>query len=200
VLILSLAVLPVALAPTLAWGAGGRLHPADYPTSWELVERVTSQDPKDGGILVLPWHAYLGFAWDRDQIVHQPAPLYFSRPVLAATSLEFGAVTLPGEDPWSQAAEPAVVGPDPLAPSLPKLGIRYVLVFKVGDRPPPVAKLAGLDRVVDTEDLSLYRSRFAGPVPSFPTPPAPAVLVGDVIAALVVVVAAAGALGTRRQS
>jgi hypothetical protein len=196
---LALAVLPVALAPTLAWGAGGRLHTAAYPPSWAAVDRVTSRDPVPGGILILPWHAYLSFGWNHGQTVHQPAPLYFGRPMLAATSLEFGNATLPGEDPWSRMADRAVLGPQPLAPDLPRLGVRYVLVFKEGAWRPLLPKVAGLARVIDAPDLTLYRGDFAGPVPSFPTPPAPAVVAGDVVALGVVLAAAAVAAGSRRR-
>src|SRR5439155_11742941 len=124
-LALSLAVLPVALAPTLGWGAGGRLHPVQYPASWAAVQEVTTRDQRPGGILVLPWHAYLGFGWNDDRIVHQPAPLYFDRPVLTATSLEFGDAILPGEDAWSRSATPSVLGPTSLVPYLPRLCVRY---------------------------------------------------------------------------
>ncbi len=197
-LAMALAVLPVAMAPTLAWGAGGRLHPASYPASWASVERVTSNDPHSGGILVLPWHAYVAFGWNHGQTVHQPAPEYFDRPTLVATSLEFGNATLPGEDPWAAEAEPFVTGGGPLGPDLSRLGIRYVLLFKEGDWRPLLSRVAGLHRVLDTPHLSLYEGNAAPHVPSFPTPPAAVVVAGDLVA-LTVVVIAAGALARSRR-
>jgi hypothetical protein len=198
-LAMALAVLPVAMAPTLAWGAGGRLHPASYPASWASVERATSNDSSPGGILVLPWHAYVSFGWNHGQTVHQPAPEYFSRPALVATSLEFGNATLPGEDPWAAEAGPVVTGSGPLEPDLARLGIRYVLLFKEGDWRALLASVAGLDRVVDTKDLSLYRAAVASPVPSFPTPAASAVVAGDGVALAVVSMAAVALIRSRRR-
>ncbi|HKN50093.1 MAG TPA: hypothetical protein VJ010_07685, partial [Actinomycetota bacterium] len=34
------AIAPIALAPTLAWGAGGRLRPSRYPPSWAAADRA----------------------------------------------------------------------------------------------------------------------------------------------------------------
>ena len=196
---LALAALPIALAPTLAWGAGGRLHTASYPASWSAVQRVTSEDPAPGGILVLPWHAYVPFGWNHEQTVHQPAPLFFGRPVVAATRLEFGTIALPGEDPWSRSADPVAAGRGPLASGLPGLGVRYVMLCKEGDWKASSARLVGLDRVLDAPDLALYRGSYAGPVPSFPEPPAGAVIGGDVVALAVVVSATVAAGRTRRR-
>ena len=193
----ALALLPVALAPTLAWGAGGRLHTTSYPRSWTMVERVTAGDRIDGGILVLPWHAYLPFGWNHDQTVHQPAPFYFTRPVLSASRLEFGTNVLPGEDPWSRLADPVLLGGGALAPHLRALGIRYVLLFKEGRWGPLVGRTAGLERVLDTPDLALYRGSYAGSVPSFPTPPTGPVLLADALALGVVLTAGVAALRAR---
>src|SRR5207247_3064763 len=129
----AVAVLPVALAPSLAFAAWGRLHTAGYPGSWDRAESAMSADPSRGAVLVLPWHAYLPFSWNRDQTVRQPAPQFFSRHAVVATDLELGAVTLPGEDPWSRLAGRAIDAGGPLAPQLPGLGVRYVLLFHEAD-------------------------------------------------------------------
>src|SRR5207237_1409623 len=47
-------VLPVALVPTFAWGASGRLFTAQYPPSWVEAESIVSADRAPGGILALP--------------------------------------------------------------------------------------------------------------------------------------------------
>jgi len=182
----ALAILPVALAPTLAWGESGRLFPSRYPPSWGRVESVVASDPLPGGILALPWHAFLPFRWNRDRPVHQPALQYFSRPVLSSSSLEVGPYRLPDEDPWARRAAPVVEGRGPLPPQLRRLGVRYVVVFKEADwrRYPP--RLIGLPALFDAPDLRLYRSPMPADVPSFPAPPLGAVLVGDLLTTAVV--------------
>jgi len=194
------AVLPVALAPTLAWGASGRLFTTDYPSSWARANAIVSADRAPGGLLTLPWHAYLPFDWNRVRTVHQPAPLYFSRPVLASTALEVDPFELPQEDPWARAAAPVVTPPGRLAPAaLSRLGVRYVLLFKEADWRAQVPRLVGLASVLDTPDLRLYRGAPAR-IPTFPTAPPVAVVLADLLSGgvLLVAVVRLGSLVARR--
>jgi hypothetical protein len=184
----AMAILPVALAPTLAWGGSGRLFTASYPASWSLVETITSGDPQPGGVLVLPWHAYLPLRWNGERTVHQPALQYFSRPVLASSALEVGAYRLPEEDPWARRAAPTVLGRESLVSSLKGLGVRYVLVFKEADWRTDLPRVIGLAPILDTSDLRLYRTQPAR-VPAFPRPAALPVVLGDLLAAAVVLAA-----------
>src|SRR5207237_143644 len=78
---------------------------------------------------------------------------------------------VPPEDPWSALADPVARAAGPLAPSLPRLGVRYVLLIKEADWRADLRRLSGLRRVVDAPDLALYRSLPARP-PAFPHPPA----------------------------
>jgi hypothetical protein len=177
-----LAVVPIALAPTLAWGAWGRLQPERYPRSWDTVQAVTAADPSEGAILALPWHAYFPFPWNHDQAVHQPAPLYFSRRVVAATSLEVSSYRLPEEDPWSRLVAGPVTDDRALAGRLAELGIRYVVVFDGPESRVANAKVAGLPIVRSAPDLRLYRVPGPVRVPHFEETPVPPVVLGDVLA------------------
>jgi hypothetical protein len=194
------AILPVALAPSLAWGAGGRLSPVTYPSSWARVEAITSADPTPGGMLALPWHAYLPFGWNHGRTVHQPAIFYFSRPVVASSALEVGSNVIPEEDPWAALARPAVTGRGPLLLSLRRLGIRYVVVFKEADWRGEVPRLGGLATAFDRPDLTLYRVAGPGPEPGFARPPVGAVGAGDVVTLAVLLLAAAGMWSRRTRS
>ncbi len=159
------------------------------------MQRITSLDPVPGGILILPWHAYVPLPWNGPTPVHQPATLFFSRPVVTASALELGAATLPGEDPWAAEATPAAMGSGPLGPSLSPLGVRYVLIEKIGDWRSLAARTTDLSRVVDGSDLALYRAPRPGPVPAFRRPPAGPVVAGDVCALLLVLVSGAAVAG-----
>jgi hypothetical protein len=197
-LVLVLPLLPIALAPTLAWAAGGKLRVASYPSSWARVEQALRADPAPGAVMTLPWHAYLPFSWNHGQTVHQPAPRYLSRSVLSASALELGSATLPPEDPWARLAGRALAEQPPLAPRLPMLGVHWVLLFKEGDWRHDRGLLAGMRPVVNTTDLTLYRSLPAGPMPAVPQPPAGAVVVGDLLALGALVGASVVAVRTRR--
>jgi hypothetical protein len=196
----ALPMLPVALAPTLAWGLGGRLFTAQYPPSWSRAEAVMAADRTRGAVLVLPWHAYLPFGWNGGRAVHQPALDFFSRPVVASSELEVGAYRLPPEDPWSRLAQSAVTGPGPLSPALDRLGVRYVLLFREADWRTDLGLVRGLVPVLDTADLTLYRAPPPGGVPAFRTAPAGPVVAGDVLALLTVLAAAAAAARPHRRS
>lgn len=189
---IALAVLPAALAPTLAWGAGGKLATARYPASWGRAQAIMAADPAPGAVLVLPWHTYLPFLWNGGRTVHQPASRYFSRPVVADGSLQVGSEVLPAEDPWSRLAEPAVRGTEPLETSLPSLGVRYVLLFREADWRAALHLAAGLMPVLDEPDLVLFLSPRPAQEPSFDTPAAAPVVAGDALAGLAVLLAAAG--------
>lgn len=187
--------LPVTLAPTLVWAAGGRLHTASYPRSWSLVERTVARDPAPGGVLVLPWHEYLPFAWNHGQTVHDPVAQFLSRPVVGDTSLEIPPVALPPEDPWSRLAAPVATSRGALAPRLGSIGARYVLLFKVADWRRDVPRVAGLVRTLDAPDLALYRANGPAHVPRFATVPAAPVVGGDALA--LAAVAASAVVGVR---
>ena len=186
-----LAIVPLALAPTLAFGAWGRLHTTQYPPSWDAVDAVTAADPAPGGVLVLPWHAYYPFPWNPGANVHQPAPLYFSRRAVASGSLEVFGRRLPAEDPWARLLEGPATDDAPLDGRLGPLGIRYVVVFDGPESDIATRKVAGLRLVRSFPDLELYRVPGPVRVPAFDETPAAPVVAGDVAAAGLVLVAGA---------
>jgi len=195
---LVLPLLPVALAPTLAWGAWGRLSPVSYPLSWDRAESVLVADPAPGAVLSLPWHSYLPLRWNRDRTVRQIAPIYFSRPVVADTALRVGRFTLPAEDPWSRLAAPAATGRTPLRPRLPDLGVRYVMLLKEADWRSWLPSLQGLAPVFETGDMALFRSDGPTRGPTFPEPPAVPVLAGDAVTLALVLWAMLGGAARAR--
>jgi len=195
-----LAALPIALAPTFAWGAAGRLgEPVSYPRSWAAVARITSDDPTPGAILVLPWHRYLPFEWNGGRTVLDPALVSFERPVVGNTSLEVGGEALPAEDAWSRRADPAVASGRPLAPDLAPLGVRYVLLWKTADWRESLPRVADLAAVLDTPDLTLYRAPPPPSEPRFALPPLAPVVAGDLVTLGVVLAAAVWLARSRRR-
>jgi hypothetical protein len=195
---LVLPLLPVALAPTLAWGAWGRLSPVSYPLSWDRAESVLVADPAPGALLSLPWHSYLPLRWNRDRTVRQIALLYFSRPVVADTALRVGRSTLPDEDPWSRLVAPVVTRKAPLRPSLPDVGVRYVMLLKEADWRSWLPSLQGLVPVFETGDMALFRADPPTRVPTFPEPPVVPVLAGDAVTAVLVLWAMVGGAARAR--
>jgi hypothetical protein len=189
-----LAAAPVLLLPALAWGGAGRLGVSAYPREWAEARRIMVADPEPGAMLVLPWHLYLPFPWNRDRVVLNPAQRYFTRRAVGNDDLDLPSVTVPGEDPYGGRLAPLVLGAAPLAPALPAEGIRYVMVFRIAEWAAWTPRLAGLRPVLDNAELALYR--VPGPVRPvrLASPPVPPVLAGDLLAVATAGWACAGLL------
>jgi len=185
---------PVLLLPALAWGTAGRLAAVPYPDGLARARAVMAADPVPGAVLVLPWHLYLGFPWNGDRVVLDPAQRWFTRRAVGNDDLELAGTTVPGEDPYGARLGPVVAGAGPLAPALPGEGIRYVLVLKAADWASWGPRLAGLDPVLDRPALALYRVPARPAEVRLPAPPAPPVLLADLLAAGLVLGAAVPAL------
>jgi hypothetical protein len=188
---------PVLLLPALAWGAAGRLAAVPYPEAFAEARTAMAADPVPGAVLVLPWHLYLGFPWNGDRVVLDPAQRWFTRRAVGNDDLELAGTTVPGEDPYGARLGPVVAGAGPLVPALPGEGIRYVLVFKVADWAAWGPRLSGLDPVLDRPALALHRVPARPAEARLPAPPAPPVVVADVLAAGLVLGAAIPPLHAR---
>jgi hypothetical protein len=193
----ALVALPLALAPTLAWGASGRLFTTNYPADWAQARRIMAADPEPGAILVLPWHLYLPYDWNRGRVIIQPAFAFFTRPAVVNGALEVGSRAVPAEDPWARLADPIVRARHPLASALPGLGVRYVLLLKEADWASEAGATVGLAPVLSGGDLELYRSSSPTRLPAFPRTPAAPVVAADIVALVVVVWATARRLAVR---
>jgi hypothetical protein len=194
----ALAILPVALAPTLAWGAGGKLFTSSYPGSWTRADRILAADPAPGAMLVLPWHTYLPLAWNRGRTVLDPAPVFFGRHAVTDGSLDVGPYRIPAEDPWSRLLAPVALGRGPLDGRLARLGIRYVLLLKEADWRSFRPRIA-LAPLLDSPELALFRVGRPVTVPPFDEPPLGPVLAGDAAALVTVGLGASVAVRARRR-
>jgi hypothetical protein len=176
------AAVPVLLLPGLANGVGGRLHPVQYPSSWQQARAVVDADPVPGALLALPWSAYRAPAWNDRRTVLDPATKAFGRRVVADDRLRVGRRVVPGEDPLAARLTPLVEGPGPLAAPAAAAGIRWVLVERDGPAAGAVeARLAGAQQVIDAPELSLWRVPRPAVVHE-PAPPVGALIAGDVAA------------------
>jgi hypothetical protein len=181
---------PVLLLPALAWGAAGRLAAVPYPEGFAEARAAMAADPVPGAVLVLPWHLYMGFPWNGDRVVLDPAQRWFTRRAVGNDDLELAGTTVPGEDPYGARLGPLVAGTAPLAPALPAAGIRYVLVFKTAEWATYGPRLSGLVPVLDRPALALHRVPARPAEVRLPAPPAAPVLLADLLAAGLVLGAA----------
>jgi hypothetical protein len=197
---LLLAVLPVAVLPTLAWGVSGKLAAVDYPADFGRVRDLVSADPRPGAVLVLPYTAYRRFGWNSDRTVMDPVPRWLGRTVIVNSDLPVAVagdrvVVVRGEDRLASrlAADvrAAGAGDRSLARSAGRAGVRWVVVDAAVDP----SLLAGLTLRHDGSDVRLYEvpSPWVGAAANDPTrgttAPSAAVVAGDVVATGVLVAA-----------
>jgi hypothetical protein len=128
--VIMLALLPVVVLPSFAWGLAGRLVPVDYPTEWGTVSRVLEGQPADDRrTAVLPWSAYQRLPWNGNRAALDPASRFFPGQVVTIEDLLIGGgVNVEGDDPSSAAVNLAINRGDPLGPALARAGVRYLLV------------------------------------------------------------------------
>jgi hypothetical protein len=152
-------LVPVAVLPTLAWGAFGALEAVPYPRSWYAAREVIRQDGAAGDVLVLPFESYRRFAWNGGRAVLDPAQRFFAGPgrrVVSNDTVRVGELVVGSEDPRAREVERVLEGP---SPDLAGAGFRYVIVDggTVEERKQFAAWVAGARIVVDAPELRLYR-------------------------------------------
>lgn len=145
-------VLPLAALPDLAWGVGGRLEPASYPSSWASAREVVKDSTVPGDIVVLPFTAYRRPSWNHETPVFDPAGRFFDRTTVTNDELDVSGTTIKGEDPRAAVVGGILRGADVLG-ELPKEGIGIIVV----DTEAPGAEealdlVSGADELVVTGD------------------------------------------------
>jgi hypothetical protein len=192
-------LLPLVALPGLGWGVSGRLGPVQLPAEVRAVAEAADAAPGPGSVVVLPFEGTRSYAWNADRPSLTPWPRLLHRRVVVSSDLVVatpgGLRTVAGEDAYASAVRRALTLPDPLE-RLAALGVGWVVVDAPGVTPPE-----GAVRVAGEDDTALYR------LPGVPVsdaevadafdPPTAPVLLGDAVAALAAV--AAAALAVRRR-
>ena len=153
-------LLPVATAPTLLWGFGGRVEVGRYPDSWGEADRLMGDGPER--ILFLPWHQYLAFPFT-DRVVANPAPLAFRRDVIAGDNVELPGLRSASNSPRSAYLE-FLYAAGPRLRSFGQLvaphGVGYVVLAKTADWPSYgwLDRQVDLEKVLDRAEIAVYRN------------------------------------------
>ncbi|KAB8197532.1 hypothetical protein FH608_002985 [Nonomuraea phyllanthi] len=155
----AMALVPVAVLPTMAWGSLGRLGAVSYPAGWTAAREVVRADREPGDVLVLPFESYRQFPWNGGRAVLDPAQRFFAVPgrrVVSNDAVRVGDLVVGSEDPRAREVEHVLAGP---SPDLRAAGFRYVIVNAgtVEERRRFGVWLRSARLLVDTGDLRLYR-------------------------------------------
>lgn len=154
-----IAIAPIAVLPTLAWGISGRLDTVEYPGDWDRARTIIDGDPAPGRVLALPWGAYRRFGWNAERTVLDPLPRTLARRVVWNDGLRVGTRALAMEDPLARTVDGLIRAPGSLTAPLAEAGYRYVVLEKV-DQPETAGyrqRLAGARPVLDGSDLLVFQ-------------------------------------------
>jgi len=194
----SLALLPLAAMPDLAWGAFGRLRPVDYPAAWTALRGQLATAPAPGDVVSLPWAAFRRYAWNDGHVALDPLPRFLTRTVVWNDQLPVTVggqlVKVGGDDPRAAAIGRAIDAGQPLPPVLAELGIRWIVVQTdqpAASRPPD---LAGTTVVWAQGDLEL---REVGAQVRVHSPRDGLVVAVDVLAGMALVASAVAVVRSR---
>jgi hypothetical protein len=145
----------VLLLPGLAWGAAGRLSPAEYPAGWLSTARMIDASPVRGAVLLLPWETYRTPSWNHGEVVFDPWSKLLARTVIWDDGTRVGDIELAPDDPRARRLDAAIRGDSPLTAVLSAAGVRFVL--DDADDPRTAARLPGAVVLVDQPGLTVYR-------------------------------------------
>ncbi|WP_433363865.1 hypothetical protein ACQPZX_32925 [Actinoplanes sp. CA-142083] len=161
-------LLPVVALPDLAWGAGGKLRPVEYPAEWATVAAAIRADP--GPVVSLPMSAYRAYPWNPGTIVYDPANRYLPATVIMDDRLRIdrghgSSTTIRGESEVAETVQERLKTGGPAADDR----IRWVLVQVDAAGSVPATALDGLVPVHRGPSLELYgnpdyRARGEAPV------------------------------------
>lgn len=143
VVVLALAT-PIIYTFPMLTGFDGQIKPTDYPDEWYEMNEFLEKNAGDSQILFFPWHQYMDFSWvpNSDKRIANPAPVFFSTPVIQGDNEEIGCIYSQTDKPVSKYVEYLFgLGLDPgeqknftnLGELLIPLNVKYILVTKEVD-------------------------------------------------------------------
>jgi hypothetical protein len=178
-------LLPLLTMPDAPRALRATMQPVHYPADWTWAAADVGHG---GAVAVLPFQPYRLFPWAPGRSVIDPAGRLLPGAVVVSDRLAVSGRVLAGEDQRAARVAHALASGSLMSERLAAEGIGWVLVERT--TPGQVPDLGGLELVRAGDELALYRvpslARVAGPGGAAVV----AVLVADVIAAALVLIAA----------
>jgi len=170
----ALVALPLLYGYRELYGLWGSMRTSSFPRSWAEARRLL---PGDARTLFLPWSGYLELDFAHDRLVGNPAPGYFSTPILASRSVSASPATREFTDPTQEDVSRllANVRAPAFGACLAGLGVSRVLVASEpgAERYAGLASRRDLVRVRRWDNLTLYRVKAPAGIVMAAPPSAP---------------------------
>jgi len=84
-------ILPVLFSFSAILGMHNHFTPHEFPSGWHEAKKYLVENPSDGKILFLPWHAYMKFDFAEKNIIN-PARSFFGKEIIQGNNTEFKEV------------------------------------------------------------------------------------------------------------
>jgi hypothetical protein len=130
------AVLPVVLLPSLAWGVGGRVTAVEVPPDLREAASTLSEAPP-GTVGLLPWSQYRRYGWNGGRVSLTLVPRMVDQRVVLDDGLPLATGVVPGEDPVARRVGERIARGVPPLEALAAEGVRWVVVEKQTGFPDP---------------------------------------------------------------
>lgn len=162
--IFTLLILPVIYSPGLFWGSYKQLKTANYPNSWSKVNTILNEDKDNFNTLVFPWHRYMSFSFTNNRVIENPAPIFFSKPIISGDNLEMGSVYTQSVSHRSQFIKNEVLDKKDsiynLGDKMLGFNVKYILLLKQADWQEYsfISRQNDLELVFDDGEITLYKS------------------------------------------
>lgn len=131
------AVLPVVLLPSLAWGVGGRVTAVDVPRDLRDTAATLSEAPP-GTVGLLPWSQYRRYGWNGSRVSLTLVPRMVDQRVVLDDGLPLANGVVPGEDPVARRVGERMARGVPPLEALAAERVSWVVVEKDTGFPDPV--------------------------------------------------------------
>jgi len=90
--------IPIIYSCAMPGGFGRQLESVWYPAEWKEADRFLQDKDSSAKALFLPWHQYLSFVFNRNQVIANPAEQYFSNRIISARQAEIGSAFSRSDD------------------------------------------------------------------------------------------------------
>ncbi len=116
-------------------GAWGSLHAVQFPSSWKQAAALLRSQASDSRTLFLPFQGYLKLGFANSRVVYNPAPSFFSTPILAGRWVDQVPTHQDVSDPEQNEVRALLADPSrpDLARCLAALGVSHVLLAHAAD-------------------------------------------------------------------
>ena len=201
-LVLTVLLTPFLLLPDATRVTWPTVTPVDWPDGITgldaLLDDLADDEGAEAPVATLPWRSYRRFEWGTGLTSSDPALRLLDRPVVVADDLAVGELVVSGEGVLAASLGRALETSSP-AEALAANGISWVVVYR-DDPQAEGLDLTGLELQAQSAEVAVYRTgAVAGTDPATAGPRRWVVVGGNLLAALLLLLAAGTRVALRKQ-